>query len=81
MTESITDIIQQSAMNVAKAINKPLKSRIALPTRMSNREMVMALKSLRKDWKTQTQGQDRIITFLDKLGRKIQAKDEAIEQI
>ena len=30
--ETITDMIQQSASRVAKAINKPLKSRISSPT-------------------------------------------------
>ena len=33
MSETITDMIQQSASSVAKAINKPLKSRISSPTR------------------------------------------------
>ena len=39
MSETITDMIQQSASRVAKATKKPLKSRISLPTRalMTNR--------------------------------------------
>ena len=43
MCETITDMIQQSASRVAKTINKPLKSRISLPTRAlmtKRREMV-----------------------------------------
>ena len=34
MSETIADMIQQSASIVAKAINKPQKSRIASPTRV-----------------------------------------------
>ena len=43
MSEAITDMIQQSASRVAKAINKPLKSRISSPTQAlmtKRREMV-----------------------------------------
>jgi len=43
LSETITDMIQQSASSVAKAINKSLKLRTSLPTRdlMTNRrEMV-----------------------------------------
>ena len=38
MSELITDMIQQSASRVAKAINKPQKSRISSPTRALNNE-------------------------------------------
>ena len=43
LSETITDMIQQSMSRVAKAINKPLPSRISSPTRglmMKQREMV-----------------------------------------
>ena len=33
MSETITDMMQQNALSVAKAINKPHKSRLSSPTR------------------------------------------------
>ena len=40
MSETITDMIQQSASTVAQAINKPLESRISSPTRALKKKMV-----------------------------------------
>ena len=40
MSETTTDMIQQNASRIAKAINKPHKSRISLPTLMTKRREI-----------------------------------------
>ncbi|MBA1447089.1 MAG: hypothetical protein FE835_19845 [Gammaproteobacteria bacterium] len=45
------------------------------------RETIITSKSLRKVRRTQTLGQDRLITLLDKQGREIHDQDKIIERI
>jgi len=65
--------------------NKTIKKKAREDIRKHNheiiRETIMASKNLRKVRRTQSLGQDRLTTLLEKQGREIHDQDKIIERI
>ena len=84
LNKNLTEMIQQSALSIAK-LTKNHKKKAKEDIRKHNldeiRETIEASKSLKRVRRTHSLGKKRMITLLDKQGKEIQEQDKTMERI